>query len=281
MINPWTLPALVHRLATQPELVRARDELRAGHGITVDGAWGSAKSLVIAASLINPDTIDLSQKKPKKQKQSTDAASVEPPAQTTIAPLLVIVPNASQLEDNTEDLRTWLGLAPLVLPQLDSVDRSSNSVESFGKRLRAIRILQGDDPPRAMITTVSALLQTIPNPDAVDRASQLLKRGQTINIEQFLGWLDTQGWERRDAVEIPGEYSLRGGILDLYPPDANDPVRLELFGDEIDSIREFSIESQRSHRTVEHVWITSLKTRAAINRSKHSREFGPTRSDIP
>ena len=59
-------------------------------------------------------------------------------------------------------------------------------------------------------------------------------------------WLVAHGYQNTEAVELPGEFSRRGGILDVYSPDAEAPHRLELFGDEIDSIRQFSPQTQRS-----------------------------------
>src|SRR5205823_14184392 len=59
-------------------------------------------------------------------------------------------------------------------------------------------------------------------------------------------WLVGSGYKRVDAVEYPGEFSRRGGICDVFPPDSADPVRLEFFGDELESIRTFAVASQRS-----------------------------------
>ena len=63
-------------------------------------------------------------------------------------------------------------------------------------------------------------------------------------------WLVDHGYRHAEAVELPGEFSRRGGILDVYSPDAEAPYRVEFFGDEIDSIRQFAPETQRSLGTV-------------------------------
>src|SRR5262249_23068639 len=70
--------------------------------------------------------------------------------------------------------------------------------------------------------------------------------GESIDVEELAHWLVEHGFKRVDAVELPGEFSRRGGILDIFSPDADAPYRLELFGDEIDSLRQFSAQSQRS-----------------------------------
>jgi transcription-repair coupling factor (superfamily II helicase) len=87
----------------------------------------------------------------------------------------------------------------------------------------------------------------------------------------LLRWLTEHGWERQDAVELPGEFSLRGGILDIFPIDAPDPLRVEWFGDEVESIREFSVESQRSLREIERIEITAMGANEAFEPQKGAK----------
>ena len=70
--------------------------------------------------------------------------------------------------------------------------------------------------------------------------------GESVPIEDLTAWLLERGMSRAEVVEVPGEFSVRGGIFDVFPTDSTDPVRLEFFGDEIESIRPFDVESQRS-----------------------------------
>ena len=67
-----------------------------------------------------------------------------------------------------------------------------------------------------------------------------------VPVENLMAWLMERGMSRAEVVEVPGEFSVRGGILDVFPTDSTDPVRIEFFGDEIESIRPFDVESQRS-----------------------------------
>ena len=73
-----------------------------------------------------------------------------------------------------------------------------------------------------------------------------LRVGEEIPLEDLLRHLESIGYEKRDPVEMVGEYSLRGGILDIFPAEASKPIRIELFGDLIESIRRFDVETQRS-----------------------------------
>src|SRR5262249_57630193 len=94
-------------------------------------------------------------------------------------------------------------------------------------------------------------------PAVPDRANQMrhrrrLRVGDRVELEQLASWLVESGFQRMEAVELPGEFSRRGGILDVYSPDAEAPYRVELFGDEIESIRQFSPQSQRSPPQLTH-----------------------------
>src|SRR5205085_3165264 len=101
------------------------------------------------------------------------------------------------------------------------------------------------------------LLQPVPDRDQLARQRKRLRVGQQIAIDDIIAWLLDLGFQRREALEIPGEFSIRGGILDIFSPDAEAPYRLEFFGDEIESIRQFAVDTQRSLGDVQAVEITA------------------------
>lgn len=76
--------------------------------------------------------------------------------------------------------------------------------------------------------------------------ARTVRRGETFDTEPLLEHLNTVGYAATDVVEMPGQYALRGGILDVYSPEADRPVRIEFFGDEVESIRKFDPATQRS-----------------------------------
>ncbi|MCI0350694.1 MAG: transcription-repair coupling factor, partial [Acidobacteriales bacterium] len=88
--------------------------------------------------------------------------------------------------------------------------------------------------------------------------ARVLRRGDDIDVENLVAHLNVVGYTRGDVVEMPGEYALRGGILDVYSPESDRPVRVEFFGDEIDSIRAFDPASQRSQAPREEVVLLPL-----------------------
>lgn len=88
--------------------------------------------------------------------------------------------------------------------------------------------------------------------------ARTVRRGETIDVDSLLRHLNTVGYLSTDVVEMPGEYALRGGILDVYPPEADRPLRIEFFGDEVESIRKFDPASQRSSNPVDETMLLPL-----------------------
>ena len=85
-----------------------------------------------------------------------------------------------------------------------------------------------------------------------------LRVGEELPLEEVVAHLESIGYERREPVEMVGEYSVRGGILDVFSPEAQKPVRIDLFGDQVESIRRFDVESQRSVLKVEDCLLLPL-----------------------
>jgi len=88
--------------------------------------------------------------------------------------------------------------------------------------------------------------------------ARTLRRGETFDLDNLLAHLNTVGYTSADVVEMPGQYALRGGILDVYSPEAERPVRIEFFGDEVDSIRRFDPASQRSSNPIDEALLLPL-----------------------
>ncbi len=88
--------------------------------------------------------------------------------------------------------------------------------------------------------------------------TKVVNRGNTLDSDELRGHLNTSGYSAVDVVEMPGEYALRGGILDVYPPESENPVRVELFGDEVESIRKFDPQTQRSAAAVDEAVLLPL-----------------------
>ncbi|MBV9611428.1 MAG: transcription-repair coupling factor [Acidobacteriaceae bacterium] len=113
------------------------------------------------------------------------------------------------------------------------------------ERAVALWRLSAQKVPITVVPIASVLLRA-ESADFYRQLAVTLRVGEEIPLEDLIQHLESIGYERRDPVEMVGEYSLRGGIFDVFPAEAARPVRVEFFGDEIESIRQFDVESQRS-----------------------------------
>ncbi len=109
-----------------------------------------------------------------------------------------------------------------------------------------------------VIVPIAAAAMRLRAPDFYGEMVRTIRRGESVDPEPLVQHLNTLGYTASDVVEMPGEYALRGGILDVYPPEADRPLRIELFGDEVESIRKFDPGTQRSTTSVEEVGLLPL-----------------------
>jgi len=109
-----------------------------------------------------------------------------------------------------------------------------------------------------VVTPVAATAILLRSADYYTDLARVLRRGESFDVENLLAHLNTVGYSSADVVEMPGEYALRGGILDVYSPEAERPVRIEFFGDEVESIRRFDPTSQRSSNPMDEALLLPL-----------------------
>jgi len=109
-----------------------------------------------------------------------------------------------------------------------------------------------------VISPVTATTILLRSPDYYADLARVLRRGEIFDLEKLLEHLNTVGYTPTDVVEMPGQYAARGGILDVYSPEADRPVRVEFFGDEIESMRKFDPASQRSSNPVDEALLLPL-----------------------
>ena len=109
-----------------------------------------------------------------------------------------------------------------------------------------------------VVAPVSSTTILLRSPEYYADLARVLRRGETFDLEKLLEHLNTVGYSSTDVVEMPGQYAARGGILDVYSPENDRPVRVEFFGDEIESMRKFDPASQRSSNPVDEVLLLPL-----------------------
>jgi transcription-repair coupling factor (superfamily II helicase) len=175
--------------------------------------------------------------------------------QATERALVVIVDGNRQAEILLEAVGVFFNLlfdshdgpTPEVVPALDVLPHQRLSPHNEIAEQRAIALwrLSAQRVPITIAPIASALLRT-ESAQFYRQLALILRVGEEIPLEDLVQHLDSIGYERREPVEMVGEYSVRGGIFDVFPAEASRPVRVEFFGDEIESIRQFDVESQRS-----------------------------------
>jgi transcription-repair coupling factor (superfamily II helicase) len=167
-------------------------------------------------------------------------------------PALVVVARIEEAENLARDIQAFLGRKGAeVFPGWEVLpgEPLSPSVETMGRRLNVISRLKKNEP-FAVIATAQAATQLVAPPGAHMEAVRLAP-GVELALDATAARLVAMGYERNYIVERRGEFAIRGGILDVFPPAADRPVRAELWGDEISSLRRFALASQRSLEEVE------------------------------
>src|SRR5215470_13673775 len=142
-------------------------------------------------------------------------------------------------------------MAVLEFPAWDCLpyDRVSPHAAVVAQRMTALARLsrlKGHDRPSILLTTVNAALQRVPARESVATQSLSVAPGNVLDMESISRWLELNGFTRASTVREPGDYAVRGGIIDLYAPGMAEPVRFDFFGDQLESIRSFDPETQRS-----------------------------------
>jgi transcription-repair coupling factor (superfamily II helicase) len=180
-------------------------------------------------------------------------------------------------------------LGVTVLPAWDCLpyDRVSPNTDVMARRLDTLAaLLEADgDRPQLVITTVNALLQKVPPPDVLRSGSFVARAGESIDRARLLDGLAQSGYRRSGTVVEPGEYAVRGGIIDIFPSGSEQPLRLDLFGDELEGIRAFDPVTQRSLGEVAEVRLRPvsevLLDAAAIERFRvgYLKRFGAATDD--
>ena len=168
-------------------------------------------------------------------------------------PLLVVTATGREADDLTAELRGVFGRAAAMFPSWETLphERLSPGVDTVGARMLLLRRLAHPDddrlgpPLQVVVTTVRSLLQPM-IADLVDIEPVILAPGAEFDFERLVTRLVDLAYSRVDMVARRGEFAVRGGILDIFPPTAEHPVRVEFWGDEVAEMRMFSVADQRS-----------------------------------
>ncbi|MCS7081926.1 MAG: transcription-repair coupling factor [Bacteroidetes bacterium] len=169
-------------------------------------------------------------------------------------PLWILVPSE-------EEARRWLidgptlGWELVYLPESGSRPYNPDQLPdpgSLARRCEALLALRASPAP-VLLCSVAAAFERVPPPESLAVQTLRLRRGQVMGRDALLGWLREHGFARAALVREPGSFAARGGIVDVFPYTSPEPIRIEFFGDEIETLRIFDPESQRSLSFLEEV----------------------------
>jgi transcription-repair coupling factor (superfamily II helicase) len=244
-VAPDRLSELAERLERHEGFDQVLASLQAGHAATLDGVWGSSCALVAAVL-----------------------------AGHARGPLVVVCPHLDDVDDLIDDLGLFSPLTPERFPAWETLPNEQVICdEVFGDRVRLLKLLRGDTPPNLVVTGIQGLLQPVPDAASLAAHTRSLRVGDEVPVQQLCRWLVENGFHNTSAVELPGEFSPRGGIVDIFAPDWYDPVRVEFFGDQIESLRRFEVSGQRSLKVLDSIEVTVLDP-AGAHRA-HLADFLP------
>ncbi|MFN8125469.1 MAG: transcription-repair coupling factor [Candidatus Nanopelagicales bacterium] len=167
--------------------------------------------------------------------------------------LLVVTPGTRDAEQLVSELRFWAPDADIALfPAWETLphERLTPSADIVGSRLAVVRALTQGDAPQIVVAPVRALMQQFPR-EVAHAAPVVLGPGGELDPAHAAARLVRFGYEHCDLVERRGQFAVRGGILDVFPPTAAHPIRAELWGDTIEELREFAVTDQRTIATLD------------------------------
>ncbi|MEY2574602.1 MAG: hypothetical protein QOF80_89, partial [Verrucomicrobiota bacterium] len=183
----------------------------------------------------------------------------------------VLCPNVRSQELLYESLLNWEPSA-LFLPEAEfaAVENILPDPELAAERLALLNRLQREKGPHLIVATRDALDQPAPNPATLKAAVLILRRGKQARLEGTIEALVGASYERVSQATTRGQFAVRGGILDIFSWQAARPIRIEYFGDDIESLREFDVDNQTSIRNLQSV---EILLEAAENQTASVRDY--------
>ncbi len=211
-------------------------------------------------------------------------------AEKAAHPVIHVAADDLRFEQMHETLRFFApGVEVLRFPAWDCLpyDRISPTSEVVGERLKTLSRLmhRQDGKPIIVLTTVSAIIQRVPSRDLLKNSAFSAKKGGRLDVHALQIFLSANGYHRTETVREAGEFALRGGLIDIFPAGSSEPLRIDLFGDEIEHIRAFDALSQRTTEDKDALDLYAvsevLLTPEAIEnfRTKYRELFGAVRKE--
>ncbi len=220
-----------------------------------------------------------------------DASLVLREVERAGGPVIHVARDDKRLSNMREALRFFAPDMPvLTFPAWDCLpyDRVSPNADVAAARMGTLAALSGGAPSRfVLLTTLNAAMQRVPSREVVAQSAFSARVGERIDEGALRDFLVRMGFAQAPSVTEPGDYAIRGGIIDIYPPGHGGPIRLDLFGDTLDGARRFDPVSQRTTETLDRVDLAPVSEvildEASITRFRQNyrAEFGAAGRDDP
>jgi transcription-repair coupling factor (superfamily II helicase) len=234
-----TLPDLLGRLVAAPELKSLAHALRDRGAVTASGLWGSSVAAVVASVRCGLDR-----------------------------PVLLVCGHLDEADDLADDVELFTGARPDVLPALELTGGLGHvSEELVVNRFKLVCNLHDKRSRPVLVAPIQSLMQSVPAPEQLKHLVRTLRVGDELEPEKLIVWLADHGYNRLDQVEVPGDFAVRGGIIDIYAPGEFEQsgdqvgltVRIDFFGDQIETIKRFDLDTLGSLESLDSVHIYDLK----------------------
>jgi transcription-repair coupling factor (superfamily II helicase) len=238
-----TLPDSIGRLVAARQITELAETLSQKRAAAISGLWGGSVAAVVAGML-------------RQLKR----------------PMLLVCGHLDEAEELADDVELFSGKRPDILPALEFVGSLGRaSEEQVSNRLRLIARFASEKDRwtelGVLIASVQALMQSVPSREQLGQLILPLSAGQKLEAEKLIVWLSEHGYNRLDQVEVPGDFAVRGGIIDIYLPGAfanageqlGLTVRVDFFDDQIESIRRFDLDSLGSGEKMPAVPVIDIK----------------------
>ena len=233
------LPDAIGRLLAAPDVVELAQALSNDRAAAAYGIWGSSAAAIVGGIARQLDR-----------------------------PVLFVCGHLDEADDIADDLQLFTGTRPTVLPSLEVAGNLGRvSEEQASDRMRRVVELAAGKQPAAIIAPIQSLMQPVAAKDELKHLTRNIGKGMMLEPEKLIVWLADHGYNRVDQCEVPGDFAVRGGIIDLYLPGDFEAeseqlgltARVDFFGDQIETIRRFDLDTLGSGDPLQEINIVDIK----------------------